>query len=137
MAKIKLDSPVLPDVHVIAISSHVNDYRLCWSINRSLGLNLERRRTDIDAQGPQGKALFPAFDSIDEETRTTVTLVGNHAPEGVLLADQHQADYFLVIDEEAPLRPEQALEGLRRTEFILAAFELDIRQLKGAYKLLE
>ena len=27
---------------LIGISSHVNDYRLCWSLNRSLGIALAR-----------------------------------------------------------------------------------------------
>lgn len=136
MAKIKLDNvPLLPDVHVIAISSHVNDYRLCWALNRSLGLELVRRRNNAAEDGPP--ASLPAFDHVDPEAGACITLVGNHTPEGVLVAGQRQADYFLLLDEEGPWRPEEALDGVRRADFVLAAYPLDIRNIKGAYKLLE
>lgn len=136
MAKIKFDNP-LPDVHLIAISSHVNDYRLCWAINRSLRIGLARRRTDIEAPGPERTAYFPVFEQLDEETMATIALVGNHAGDGVLIPDQRMADYFLVIDEDSFLRPAEALARLRDTEFVLAAFALDFSKIKGALKLLE
>ena len=50
MAKLKLDSDPDPDVFLIAISSHVNDYRLCWSLNNSLGIDLGRRKKDIEEE---------------------------------------------------------------------------------------
>ena len=34
MAKQKLEMDSDPDITVIGISCHENDYRLCWSINR-------------------------------------------------------------------------------------------------------
>ena len=40
MVKLKLDLDPDPEVFLIAISSHVNDYRLCWSLNRKLGISL-------------------------------------------------------------------------------------------------
>ena len=137
MAKLKLDSDPDPDVHLIAISSHVNDYRLCWSLNNSLGIVMERRRRDMEGQGPEQQAYFSAFDHTEEPTQANFTLVSNHAPEGVLLIDQRQADYFLVVDRESLMRPLDLLDRVRQADFVLAAFNLDIRNLKGAYKLLQ
>jgi len=137
MAKLKLDIDPGPEVLLIAISSHVNDYRLCWSLNKSLGLELCRRPEDIEGQGPERTAHFSAFDHREEENQATITLVSNHAPEGVLVADQRQADYFLLVDEACSLRPDEALERVKMAEFVLTAFPLDITTIKGAYKLLE
>lgn len=137
MAKFKLDSDLEPDVFLIAISSHVNDYRLCWSLNNSLGLELCRRSTDIEGQGPEQMAYFSAFDHTEEETMASIRLISNHAPEGVLVADQRQADFFLVVDDESSLRADETLERVRNAEFVLTAFTLDIINIKGAYKLLE
>lgn len=136
MGKIKFDNP-LPDVHLIAISSHVNDYRLCWAINKGLGLDLARRRKDIEAPGPERMAYFAAFDQQEEDTQAMITLVRNHAADGVLIPEQHGADYFLLIDEDSSLRPAEALARLRDTEFVLTAFPLDLAGIKDGFKLLE
>lgn len=137
MAKLKLDSDTDPDVFLIAISSHVNDYRLCWSLNNSLGIDLGRRQNDIESQGPEQLAHFSAFDHIEESTQANVCLVSNHAPEGVLFADQRQTDFFLVVDGESTLSPTETLDRVRRAEFVLTAFNVDIKNLKGAFKLLQ
>ena len=137
MAKLKLDGEPRPDVFLIGISSHVNDYRLCWSLNLSLGLELGRRAEDITGKGPERTAHYSAFDHAEEETQANITLISNHAPDGVLVPDQRQADYFLVVDEASSLRPDEILEQVRNAEFVLTAFPLDIINLKGGYKLLE
>ena len=137
MAKLKLDIDSQPDVFLIAISSHVNDYRLCWSLNNSLGLELCRRSKDIEGKGPERMAYFSAFDHTEEETQACITLISNHAPEGVLVADHRQADFFLLVDDDCSLRPDDALERIKNAEFVLTAFTLDINNIKGAYKLLE
>lgn len=137
MAKLKLDADPAPDVFLIGISSHVNDYRLCWSLNLSLGLNLGRRNASIVGQGPEHTAQFVAFDHDEAETQARISLVSNHAPEGVLLPEHRHADYFLVVDEACSLRPEAALDGVRRADFVLAAFPMEFMDIKGAYKLLE
>ncbi|MBS1570332.1 MAG: IPExxxVDY family protein [Bacteroidetes bacterium] len=137
MAKLKLENDILPDAQVIAISSHVNDYRLCWSLNRSLGIALSRNRSDIEEEGPEHPAFYPVFSHQEEDGAALFSLIGNHAQEGVLIASQRQADFFLVAEGEN--RPEAAelLGRVRAAEFVLAAFTLDIRSIKGAYKLLQ
>lgn len=137
MAKLKLDSEPDPDVFLIAISSHVNDYRLCWSLNNSLGIQLSRRKRDIRGQGPEQQAYFPVFDHTEETSQANISLISNHAPEGVLLADQRQADFFLVVDGDTSLKPADILRHVRGAEFVLAAFNLDLKHIKDAYKLLQ
>ena len=136
MVKLKLDAEPDPDVFLIAISSHVNDYRLCWSLNRKLGLALSRRNEDIDQPGPERMAHFTAFDHVEEATLAQYSLVSNHAPDGVLVPDQRQADFFLVVDNAAQLPPNELLDHVRAAEFVLTAFPLDPRGLRGAHNLL-
>lgn len=125
-----------PEVMLIGISSHVNDYRLCWSLNRSLGINLTRRDRDISDPGPEKMASYSAFDHTDEESQAVFSLVNNHSGDGILLKDQRQADYFLVVDENAPVRQDELLARVREADFVLTAFPLDARQLRGAEKLM-
>lgn len=136
MAKLKLDIDPEPEVFLFAISSHVNDYRLCWSLNRNLGLAMERRAKDIQDPGPERMAHYPAFDHVEEASSAQYSLVVNHAAEGVLVGDQKQADYFLVVDRSAQTPPEEILQRLRDAEFVLTAFPVDPGGLRGAHKLL-
>jgi len=137
MAKLKLDLDPDPEVFLIAISSHVNDYRLCWSLNRQLGISLRKRDNDIEEPGPEHMAHYTAFDHTEEDTQAQYSLVSNHAPEGVLVTDQRQADFFLVVDTATHTPPTQVLEQVRGAEFVLTAFPLDPRELRGAHKLLQ
>lgn len=137
MGKLRLDSDPEPDVFLIAISSHVNDYRLTWALNNGLEIELGRRPSDIKEQGPEQMAHFAVFDHMDEATRENITLISNHAPEGVLIADQRQADYFLVVDGNDPRRSAEMLDRVRASEFVLAAYLLDFKAVKGALKLMQ
>lgn len=137
LAKHKLEPAPDPEVQLIGISSHVNDYRLCWALNRRLGIALARRTRDIEEQGPEGVAHFSAFDHLDEAAQPAYTLVNNHSGDGVLLREQRQADYFLVVDANAHITDADLLEQVRDTEFVLTAFTLDMRRLRDAHKLLQ
>jgi hypothetical protein len=137
MARLKIDLEGDPEISVIGISSHVNDYRLCWSINRTLGLELSRRRVEAP-EAPSGPATpsFTVFDHTDPETDARCSLVNNHASDGVLLRELRQADYFLVVDKDWSEEPEELLRKLRTAEFVLTAFPLQFDQLREGYKLL-
>ncbi len=137
VAKHKLDMEPDPEVILIGISCHVNDYRLCWALNRTLGINLTRREQDIVDPGPEKAASYSAFDHTDEESQAHYALVNNHCTDGILLREHKQVDYFLVVDESAPITPEQLIDHVRRTEFVLMAIPLDARTERGAHKLLQ
>lgn len=136
MAKLKLELESVPDITVIGISSHVNDYRLCWSINRSIGLELTRRRNDITDETNGILASYSAYDHVDEPTQARYTLVNNHSGDGILLKEQRQADFFLVVDNELAEDRPDLLDRLRSAEFVLTAFPLSYDQLRAGHKLL-
>lgn len=136
MAKLKLDLEPDPAVTVIGISSHVHDYRLCWSINRSVGLSLTRRRTDIAEENNGITARYSAYDHVDEASQARLTLVNNHSGDGILLKEQRQADFFLVVDNELAENTPDLLDRLRRADFVLTAFPLPFEQLRAGHKLL-
>ena len=137
VAKYRLEDPVDPEVMLVGISSHVNDYRLCWALNRRLGINLARRQEDIVEPGPRKPLHFAVFEHLDTENQARWTLVNNHGDDGILVKEQRQADFFLIVDEHAPTSAEELLEQVRRTEFVLAAYPLDARNERGAHKLLQ
>lgn len=136
MAKLKLDLEPDPDVTVIGISSHVHDYRLCWSINKNLNLSLARRSEDIVDEINGITARYSVYDHTDEATQCRCTLINNHSGDGILLKDHKQADYFLVIDNELAEARTDLLDHIRRADFVLTAFPLPYEQLRAGHKLL-
>lgn len=137
MTKHRLDMEPDPEVMLIGISCHVNDYRLCWALNRSLGISLTRREKDIHDPGPERMAHYSVFDHTDEESQASFMLVNNHCGDGILVKEHKQVDYFLVVDESAPISPEELIDHVRKTDFVLTAYALNARTERGAHKLLQ
>lgn len=136
MARLRLEPPPEPDVTIIGISSHVHDYRLCWALNRAMGLELARREADIVDDTKHGPAHYAVFDHTDPETEARYTLVSNNSGDGRLLKGQRQANYFLVVDAEEAERRPALLDQVLATEFVLTAFPLAYNQLRAGHKLL-
>ncbi|HQW04887.1 MAG TPA: IPExxxVDY family protein [Flavobacteriales bacterium] len=136
MAKLKLELEPDPAVTVIGISSHVNDYRLCWSINRTIGLSMARRRTDIEEGANGVMARYSAYDHTDPTTQERFTLINNHSGDGILLKEHRQTDYFLVVDNELAERHPDLLNALRTADFVLTAYTIPYEQLRMGHKLL-
>lgn len=137
MAKYRLDELVDPEVMLVGISSHVNDYRLCWALNRQLGINLVRRDNDIVEPGGRTEARFAVFDHTDEGSNARFTLVNNHGDDAILVKEQRMADFFFVVDQAASFDATTLLAQVRQSEFVLAAFPLQIQDLRAGHKLLQ
>ena len=137
MTKLTLEEPTSPDHLVIGISCHVNDYRLCWSLNRQLKISLTRRRSDMTSTEKGRSVHYSVFDHVITDVPGILVLVNNHGSDGVLVKEQRQADYFMVLDTEMQeLRPE-LLEEVRQAEFVLTAFPIELASLRSGDKLLQ
>ncbi len=136
MTRIKLDLEPDPEVSVIGISSHEKDYRLCWALNRRLGIAMGRRENDITDDRAGTPSSYAVFDHEEEGTEAHYMLVNNHGLAGSLFKEFRQADYFLVVDNNANIRRDELLDRVRTTEHVLAAFPLEFKEIRGAHKLL-
>jgi hypothetical protein len=135
MAKLKLDPGPLPEPKVIGISSHVHPHRLCWSLNMALALELARRSDLTDAeQSPP--VYFTAYQQDVGDEGERWLLVNNVGPSGVLIKEQRQADFLLVLDPEIAEGHPDLLDRLRSAEFVLTAFEVPFTSLRSGHKLL-
>jgi hypothetical protein len=137
MPKHRLDSEeAMPDVVVFGLSSHVPDYRLCWSLNRAMNLDLSRRRNDI-VERARGKDLhYPVFHQALADDAIAWSLIANTCGRRRLLTEQKEADFFLVINREAAGEAPDLLNKLRSAEFVLTAFPLAFSELRNGHKLL-
>lgn len=117
---------------LIGISCHLRDYRLCWELNHLLELNLSR--SDEGAETESG--IFALYSDECIETRTIINLLVNRGEKGWLIPEQRQADYLLMLRENARWADDELVNLIKRHPQILTAFSIDPNGLKSKENLL-
>lgn len=112
---------------VLGLNSHVKNYKLCWSINKELQLNLEKKK-DHNVQDDLWFARFnyTCPDGIE------YNLLSNRSKKGYLLPSHKSVNYFMVIKNDYWQQDKDIfMEKLRAIENILLVFELDTSLIKN------
>lgn len=121
------------------ISSAENDYKLSWSLNQILGINLVRlENLEVYHKRLDDKQSFSQFEYFDEETLVQYRLISNRSVNGYLLEEMTNLDYLLQISgdmDEGWL--ENLIEKMNGIDGIILAFPLDPTTLKSRKKLLQ
>lgn len=134
----KLEVDYEYDFILVGISSHEKPHRLAWGANQALSLDLAR--TDsymISLKKNEPASEFTRFTWDHPDFEATYTLLSNKGTHGLLVAEQHQADYFLIA--HGPFTAEDGQEiisGLRSIGFILMAYRIDPQVLKSKQNLI-
>jgi hypothetical protein len=81
------------------------------------------RRTS-PTKGPEGNSPSYSLPSttFGDPDGPLVTWSNNHSPDGVLVPEQRQADFFLVVDRSRPDLSRRLLRGRAQAEFVLTAY---------------
>ena len=115
------------------ISSAENDYKLSWSLNQILGINLVRiDDLEIYHKRLDDKQAFSQFEYFDEETLLQYRLISNRSVNGYLLEEMTNLDYLLQISgdmDNAWL--ELLIEKMNNIDGIILVFPLDPTTLKS------
>jgi len=94
------------DFILIAITSSLKDYRLCYFINKVTGLRLSKVEDhEIWRPSPAGKAYFSRYADFSVVSDTEYYVLANKATDGgFLVPEMRHSDYFFLIrnfiDEE-------------------------------------
>ena len=121
------------------ISSAENDYRLCWSINKELGLNLVKTNNlEVFHKRLDDKQAFSQFEFLDEETLLQYRLISNRSINGYLLEEMTNLDYLLQITGDMDAGElDSLIDKLKSIQGIILAFPIDPLTLKSRKKLLQ
>ena len=121
------------------ISSAENDYKLSWSLNQFLGINLVRiNNLEIYHKRLDDKQAFSQFEYVDEETLLQFRLISNRSVNGYLLEEMTNLDYLLQISGDIDDRwMEDLIAKMNSIDGIILAFPLDPTTLKSRKKLLQ
>ncbi len=138
MARFELEIDYDFDFHLLGIASHLPDYRLCWSINRQLGLELTKSDQALKTL-QKDKLTFVSFDVfcyVNEENQVEYNLIDNINDGIRLIPEQKQADYFLMIRglPQSELKPLQL--SINKIDQVLTTFPVEVTELKSKEKLL-
>src|ERR1700743_3343785 len=86
------------DFVLIAITTSLKDYRICYLINKSLNFNfIKIQELEVDINQGTGPALFSQYHYHWEASETDFYFLANKGSEGYLIPEMRKADYFLLI----------------------------------------
>ena len=138
MARYLLEEDISFNFHLIGISSHYHDYRLCWAINKLLSFELERSDNEIVIQENKGEDIlaFPTFYFLCPESEVLFELIANRNDNGYLIPEMKQADYFLKMDDFYDESVSELIKKLRSITMVNMAFQIDPENLRSKYNLI-
>lgn len=124
------------DFVLIAITSQLKDYMLCFKLNRQLNINLYKI-DELVIESNSNEIFFSRYQYQIPESETDVYLLANKGDQGYLIPEMKRVDYFILIrnyisEEEV----EQMIDGINKLPEILAAIEVDPRKLKSKENLI-
>jgi hypothetical protein len=126
------------DFILIAITSSLKDYRLCYLINRYLNFNfIKLDDLKLDISQLNCPVLFSLYHYNWESTETDFFFIGNKGSDGYLVPEMREADYFILIknyidDDDL----ESMISALNKIPEIVAAVKIDPKKIKSRENLL-
>ncbi len=124
---------------LIGISAHEHDYRLTWSINKKLGLNLVKiNDLEIFNKKLNTNQSFSLYAYQDEDSLLDYHLISNKGETGFLVKELQNLDFFLRITGEGYDNTfiHQLVKQLKEADKIISAFYIDTNSIKQPGKFL-
>lgn len=136
MAKHTLSLEEDYDFMLLGICSHVKNYKLCWAINNTFDFKLTKEELDLEVVRSNQNLAFPYYSYRSEENHSTYSLVSNRCENGMLIPEQKQTDFFLIVQNSFDDDATDMLSKLRKLDCVLTAFNVDVNGLKSKENLL-
>ena len=132
----KLNVEARPESHIIGISSHENDYRLCWAINGQLGFKFSRSANlEVYNEKISENQVFSVYSFNEDEYEIKYYLVSNTSQNGFLLPEYRNVDFIFVVQGEVSQKElDGLLARLKKIEIINLAFEISGLSAKSIEK---
>jgi hypothetical protein len=117
--------------YLIAIASHLNNYKISWLLNEEMNFKFQQSE-DLIIQDKKNENT-PKFGIFvyEEDSESIFTLYANRSGNEVLLKSNKNIDYILKYQGiPSPLQIKQFIEKLKTLKNILTVFEIDKSKLK-------
>ncbi len=134
MAKtyLKFDTEEEFDFLLIGIVCQHKDYRLCHELNEKLELKLVREKDyEVSIAKRMNPALFSFF-KYENEEQDLFYVFENKGQHSLLIAEQKQMDYFLMIKESFKRHTiSELVNSIKQIPVVLGAYPIEARTLKS------
>ena len=126
------------DFKLIALSSQLKDYVLCFKINKHLGTNFCKiDDLELPISGESQNNYFSLYYYMLPEAETELYIVANRGTEGFLVPEMIKADFFILIRNYIDNEDfKQMIARLNKIPEILVALEVDPKKLKSKENLI-
>lgn len=126
------------DFVLIAITTSLKDYRVCYLINKQLSFNFVKvDDLSVDIITEETPVLFSRYYFNWEASETDFFFIANKGSNGYLIPEMRKADYFLIIKnyiDESDL--ENLISALNKINEIVTAVKIDPKKIKSRENLL-
>jgi hypothetical protein len=126
------------DFVLIAVTTSLKDYRICYLINKFLSFNFVKiPDLSVDINEINQPALFSIYHYNWEASETDFYFIANKGSEGYLIPEMRKADYFFMIKnyiDENEL--DNIISVLNKIPEIVAAVKIDPKKIKSRENLL-
>lgn len=115
------------DFVLIAVTTSLKDYRICYLINKCLNFNFTKTTDlEVDISPTSGPVYFSLYTDNWEASETDFYFIANKGSDGYLIPEMKKADYFLMIKnyiDDTDL--EKLVSDLNKIAEIVAAVKID------------
>jgi hypothetical protein len=134
--KLKLKIDYFDEYHMLAIVSHLKDYRLAYHINQKLGSHLKKFDDLVIRNGDEQNYTW--YCCHEKENHMRVYLIGNSAKGSKLIPSRKEIDFFLLIKNAINTeKVEHILKEIRSIPDIVGVFNQEMASIKDMDVLLE
>lgn len=126
------------DFVLIAVTTSLKDYRVCYLINKTLNFNFAKiQDLEVDINNNLTPVLFSLYRYTWETTETDFYFIANKGSDGYLVPEMRKADYFLLIKnyiDENDL--DSLISAINKIPEIVTAIKIDPKKVKSRENLL-
>jgi hypothetical protein len=126
------------DFVLIAVTTSLKDYRVCYLINKALNFNFAKiQDLEVDINNDLVPVLFSIYNYSWETTETDFYFIANKGSDGYLVPEMRKADYFLLIKnyiDENDL--DNLISAINKIPEIVTAVKIDPKKVKSRENLL-
>jgi hypothetical protein len=126
------------DFVLIAVTTSLKDYRICYLINKFLNFNFTKSPDlSVEIRPDEEPVMFSIYHFNSGENGTDSYFIANKGTEGYLVPEMKKADYFLMIKnyiDESEL--DSLISTLNKIPEIVAAVKIDPKKIKSRENLL-
>lgn len=126
------------DFVLVAITTPLKDYKLCYQVNKQLSVNFCRiSELELVFNGDESPLVFSRYNYEDTQSETIFYILANKGAEGLLIPEMRNVDFFLLIKNYIDRDDlHYLITGINKIPEVLVAVEIEPKKLKSKENLI-